>query len=94
MFWHIARANPVTMVVAIGLMITRLASGTWPIAHRAIHLLWIGWVLWFGVVESGITINYLLVPVSLMLIAIAVDLAAMGSDPAHVLRRGLTPCAG
>ena len=41
--------------------------------ERAIHLLWIGWVLWFGVVESGITINYLLVPVSLMLIAIAVD---------------------
>ena len=50
-------------------------------SERAIHLLWIGWVLWFGVVESGITINYLLVPVSLMLIAIAVDLAAIGVRP-------------
>lgn len=77
MFWHIARANPVTMAVAIGLMIARLVRGSWPMTERAIHLLWIGWVLWFGVVESGITINYLLVPVSLMLIAIAVDLVAI-----------------
>ena len=106
MFWHIARANPVTMVVAMGLMITRLvshsrlaslkagpsagptslmASGEWPMAHRAIHLLWIGWVLWFGVVESGITINYLLVPVSIMLVAIAVDLAVMASHRGPLL---------
>jgi len=77
MFWHIARANPVTMFVALGLLITRLIRGEWPMAERAIHLLWIGWVLWFGVVESGITINYLLLPVSLMLVAIAVDLVAM-----------------
>ena len=94
MFWHIARANPVTMAVALGLMIARLVRGAWPIGERAIHLLWIGWVLWFGVVESGITINYLLVPVSLMLIAIAVDLTALGSDPSAFAqgfsRRGLT----
>lgn len=77
MFWHIARANPVTMFVAVGLLIVRLLQGAWPMAERAIHLLWIGWVLWFGVVESGITINYLLVPVSIMLVAIAVDIAAM-----------------
>ena len=91
MFWHIARANPVTMAVALGLMIARVIRGDWPMAERAIHLLWIGWVLWFGVVESGITINYLLIPVSLMLIAIAVDLAALGSDPSANLARGQTP---
>ena len=88
MFWHITRTNPVTMFVAVGLLIARLRRGSWPMAERAIHLLWIGWVVWFGIIESGITINYLLVPVSLMLIAIAVDLVAMaapGSDrgPRH-----------
>jgi hypothetical protein len=77
MFWHVARANPVTMAVAMGLMIARLVRGEWPLAERAVHMLWLGWVLWFGVVESGITINYLLVPVSIMLVAIAVDLAAI-----------------
>ena len=77
MFWHLARVTPVTLLTAMALMITRLIKGGWPIAHRAIHLLWIGWVLWFGVVESGITINYLLVPVSMMLIAIAVDLSTI-----------------
>ena len=80
MFWHIARATPLTMGVALGLMMARLVKGEWPLAERAIHLLWIGWVLWFGVVDSGITINYLLIPVSLLLIAIAVDLAALGSS--------------
>jgi fumarate reductase subunit D len=40
-------------------------------------MLWIGWVLWFGVIDSGITINYLLLPITLMLVAIAVDLAAI-----------------
>ncbi|MDO8680730.1 MAG: glycosyltransferase family 39 protein [Acidobacteriota bacterium] len=94
MFWHIARAHPVTMFVAVGLMIARLAGvgGEWRLAERAIHLLWIGWVLWFGVVESGITINYPLVPVSVMLVAIAVDLvAALGSDPEQAVPRGLHP---
>ena len=42
-------------------------------SHRACHALWIGWVLWFGVIESGITTNYLLLPVTFMLIAIACD---------------------
>jgi hypothetical protein len=85
MFWHIARANPVTMAVAIGLMIARLVRGSWPMSERAIHLLWIGWVLWFGVVESGITINYLLVPVSLLLIAIAVDLVVIAKGSTLVI---------
>jgi hypothetical protein len=93
MFWHIARTTPVTVAVAFALMIARLVRGDWPMAERAIHLLWLGWVLWFGVVESGITINYLLVPVSIMLVAIAVDLVAIakGSDPEQAMPRGLTP---
>ena len=43
------------------------------------HALWIGWVLWFGVIESGITTNYLLLPTVFMMMAIAVDAAAI--DP-------------
>jgi hypothetical protein len=81
MFWHIARATPLTLALALGLLIARLAGagGEWPPLERAAHLLWIGWVLWFGVIESGITLNYLLLPVSLMLVAIAVDVAAIVS---------------
>jgi hypothetical protein len=45
--------------------------------------MWIGWVVWFGVIESGITINYLLFPVSFMLVAIAIDLVAI-ARPARV----------
>ena len=41
------------------------------------HGLWLGWVLWFGVIDSGITTNYLLLPVSFMMIAIAVDAQAI-----------------
>jgi hypothetical protein len=36
-----------------------------------------GWVLWFGVIDSGITTNYLLLPMSFMLMAIAVDATAI-----------------
>lgn len=81
MFWHIARATPLTLALALGLLIARLAGagGEWPPLERAGHLLWIGWVLWFGVIESGITLNYLLLPISLMLVAIAVDVAAIVS---------------
>ncbi len=91
MFWHIARANPITITLALGLPIARLAGagGEWRPAERAAHLLWIGWVLWFGVIESGITLNYLLLPVTLMLVAIAVDVAAIVS---HNFAR--TPAAG
>jgi hypothetical protein len=81
MFWHIVRATPLTVTLALGLLIARLAGagGAWPPLERAAHLLWIGWVLWFGVIESGITLNYLLLPVSLMLVAIASDVAAIVS---------------
>jgi hypothetical protein len=79
MFWHIAGATPVTITVAFGLLLARLAGagGEWWPIERAAHLLWLGWVLWFGVIESGITINYLLIPITFMLVAIGVDLAAI-----------------
>ncbi len=79
MFWHIARTTPLTLWLAIAGIVARLAGagGDWKPAERAAHLLWIGWVVWFGVIESGITTNYLLLPVSFMLIAIAIDVAAL-----------------
>lgn len=79
MFWHLARTTPLTLLLAIGLTAVRAArlGGEWRPAERAAHLLWIGWVLWFGVIESGITTNYLLLPLSFMLIAIAGDLEAV-----------------
>ncbi|HEX4913194.1 MAG TPA: hypothetical protein VFV51_04510, partial [Vicinamibacterales bacterium] len=78
MFWHIARTTPLTLALAVGGLVLRAAgvAGEWRPAERAAHLLWIGWVLWFGVIESGITTNYLLLPISFMLIAVAIDAAA------------------
>jgi hypothetical protein len=76
MFWHVARTMPFTVLLALGGIFVR-SVGDWPPAQRAAHLLWIGWMLWFGVIESGLTTNYLLLPVSFMLIAIAIDLAAV-----------------
>jgi hypothetical protein len=73
MFWNIASRMPVTLFIALGCMVYRAIKTEWPPRHRAAHALWIGWVLWFGVIESGITINYLLLPVTLMLAAIAID---------------------
>ena len=79
MWWHIARATPITLLVAIGALTARAAGlgGKWRPAERAAHLLWIGWVLWFGVIESGITTNYLLLPLSFMMIAIGIDVDAI-----------------
>ena len=79
MFWHIARTTPLTLVSALFTLALRAAGvgGDWRPAERAAHLLWIGWVLWFGVIESGITTNYLLMPVTFMLIAIAIDVDAV-----------------
>ena len=71
MFWHIVRATPWTIAIALSLLLVRVRYGWW--SHRAFHALWIGWVLWFGVIESGITTNYLLLPMSFMLVAIACD---------------------
>lgn len=76
MFWHIARTTPLTLILAIAAFVVRVAGlgGEWPRSERVLHLLWIGWVLWFGVIDSGLTTNYLLLPMSFMLMAIGVDL--------------------
>jgi hypothetical protein len=80
MFWHLARTTPLTLCLAIAALAARSAGagGEWRPAERAAHLMWIGWVVWFGVIDSGITANYLLLPISFALIAIAIDLDAIG----------------
>jgi len=79
MFWHIARTTPLTLLLAIATLVLRACGmgPAWRAAERAAHMLWIGWVVWFGVIESGITTNYLLLPLSFMLIAIAIDVEAI-----------------
>ena len=88
MFWHIARTTPLTLVLAVAGLFARLGGigGEWRPAERAAHLLWIGWVVWFGVIESGITTNYLLLPLTFMLIAIAIDVAALAGRSNPPLR--------
>ena len=85
MFWHIARTTRLTLLLAIGTLVLRFLGGgrEWRPAERAAHLLWIGWMLWFGVIESGITTNYLLLPISFMLIAVAIDADAIGRAKAR-----------
>ena len=78
---HIASANPVMTTVALAALVTRLAGagGEWKPHERAAHLLWLFWVLWFGAIDSGITSNYLLLPVAFMMVAIAIDTDAIVS---------------
>ena len=84
MFAHLLQETPLLTAAAIGALLARSfgLGGPWRPAERALHALWIGWVLWFGVIESGITARYLLLPVTFMLSAMAVDLAAMASATA------------
>ena len=79
MFWHLVAHTPLTVLMAFVLLSLRMAGagGEWTLRDRALHGLWLGWVLWFGVIDSGITTNYLLLPVSFMMIAIAVDAHAI-----------------
>lgn len=77
MFWHMLRLTPLTIAIAL-LCIAYRARHAWPASHRAAHALWMGWVLWFGFIESGITTNYLLLPTALVLMAIAVDVSSIG----------------
>ena len=81
MFRHIASVNPVATAVVLSGLVARLAGagGEWKPPERAVHLLWMFWVLWFGAIDSGITSNYLLLPVTMMLVAIAVDVDAIVS---------------
>jgi hypothetical protein len=78
-FAHIARTMPGLTIAVLALPIMRMAGkgAPWTGPQRFAHLLWAGWVLFFGVIDSGITINYLLVPVTLMLVALAIDIAAL-----------------
>jgi hypothetical protein len=79
MFAHMVRETPFAITVVLLLLLARGAGrgGPWPARERALHALWIGWVLWFGVIESGITARYLLLPVTFLLCAIGVDSAAV-----------------
>jgi len=81
MFRHITSVNPVATVVVLAGLVARLAGagGDWRPHERAAHLLWLFWVLWFGAIDSGITSNYLLLPVAFMMIAIAIDVDAIVS---------------
>ncbi len=81
MLWHIARTTPLTLFIAMSMLLVRVLRGDWiprwTRFERGLHALWIGWVLWFGVIESGITTNYLLLPTAFMLMAIAVDVMVL-----------------
>ncbi|MEZ5291418.1 MAG: glycosyltransferase family 39 protein [Vicinamibacterales bacterium] len=79
MFTHLATRSPWLASAAIAALVCRARGlgGDWTSRERALHALWLGWVLWFGVIESGITVRYLLFPVVFMSMAIAVDLGAI-----------------
>ena len=79
MFRHIASANPIATTLVLAGLVARLAGcgGEWRPHERAAHLLWMFWVLWFGAIDAGITSNYLLLPVTLMLAAVAIDIDAV-----------------
>ena len=89
MFAYLVTESPVLVGTVLALMLVRSAGlgGAWTGHERALHALWIGWVLWFGVIESGITQRYLLLPVTFMLAALAVDLAAVAAQARGVWRR-------
>lgn len=92
MFWHLLRTMPIVVIAVMGMLFVRARYADlfrWRRAERGLHALWIGWVLWFGVIESGITTNYLLLPVTFMLMTVANDalyLAILETgqpDPGH-----------
>ena len=88
MFAHLVRETPLLTVATLAGLLARSfgLGGGWPAPQRALHALWIGWVLWFGVIESGITARYLLLPVTFMLSALAVDVVATASRAAPGVR--------
>ena len=79
MFAYLVRESPLLVGAVVTLLLARAAGvgSPWTTHERALHGLWMGWVLWFGVIESGITQRYLLLPVTFMGAALAVDLAAV-----------------
>ncbi len=89
MFAHLVRESPLLVGAVMTLLLARSSGlgGPWTAHERALHVLWTGWVLWFGVIESGITQRYLLLPVTFMLAALAVDLAAVSQRVQGAWRR-------
>mgnify|MGYP007089156709 CR=1 FL=1 len=84
MFDYLVATSPWLVVATLAGLLARGGAGDrWTPVERALHLLWIGWVLWFGVIESGITARYLLLAVTFMLAAIAADAGAL-----HTRARG------
>ncbi len=81
MFVHLTGRFPVLTALTATSLLIRAAGGggTWRPTERALHALWIGWVLWFGVIESGITVRYLLLPVTFMVLALAIDASAIAA---------------
>lgn len=79
MFTYLVRESPVLMALGLAGLLARAAGlgGPWTAHERALHTLWLGWVAWFGVIESGITARYLLLPVTFLLCAWTVDAAAV-----------------
>lgn len=92
MFSYLVTESPLLVGAVLTLLLARSAGrgGVWQARERALHALWIGWVLWFGVIESGITQRYLLLPVTFMLAVLAVDLAAVAARARGAWRR-VTP---
>ncbi len=90
MFSYAVVASPGLVAAVLTLLLARAAGrgGEWTVPERALHGLWMGWMLWFGVIESGITQRYLLLPVTFMLAALAVDLAAVAARASGARRRG------
>ncbi len=85
MFDHLVANSPWLTTATLAGLLSRAAGrgGEWPASQRALHALWIGWVLWFGVIESGITARYLLLPTTAMLAACAVDACALVQNAAR-----------
>jgi len=81
MFTYLVDVYPLLTGLTLAALLARSAGrgGVWLDRERALHGLWIGWVLWFGVIESGITARYLLLPVTFMLTALVVDAGALAA---------------
>lgn len=79
MFTALTEQSPwLTLLAMAGLLARGAGRGApWTAPQRAVHVLWLGWVAWFGVIESGITIRYLLLPVTFLICAWTLDAAAL-----------------
>lgn len=95
MFSYLARESPALLALGLAGLLARAAGrgGAWAPHERALHALWLGWVAWFGVIESGITVRYLLLPVTFLLCAWTQDASALVRTLAPGRRRLATALA-